>query len=287
MQARRNETPCALPDQPVTRRCFNVEFPPTSSGRDGVPSVSQIWRHPLPALADLPLTRLICRLVTTAFRWQVREIRGLQYVAPERDPFILALNHSQRPEAVVVPTWLCFHRAGRMVHFLADWNFLLIPGLAAIIRRHDPIVVVRKDARPRFLNRFKSRFVTGRAPFEEARRRLEAGRSVGIFPEATTNRHPTELLRGQAGVARLALETGVAVVPGGIRFPFHRGTRPIGDRERFTVEFGPPLSPPEAGEEGDGTAAGFHEQIMRAISTLSGKQWQPDARRTKHAFDQA
>jgi len=255
--------------------------------RAGVPGISEIWRRPLPALATQGATRLMCRLVTTAFRWQVREFHGLEHIAPDRDPFILALNHSQRPEAVVVPSWLCFYRAGRMVHFLADWNFLLMPGLAWVIRLHDPIVVVRKDAKPRFLNRFKSRFENGRTPLEEARVRLAAGRSVGVFPEGTANRHPTELLRGQVGVARLAMDAQVPVVPGGIRFPRHQGSGPIGDLEPFSVHLGHPLKPPLPGEDPENVAATFHEQIMRAISTLAGKQWQPNGRRTKYAFPKA
>jgi 1-acyl-sn-glycerol-3-phosphate acyltransferase len=229
----------------------------------------------------------MCRLLTSISRWQVREMHGLEHIAAAGDPFILALNHSQRPEAVLVPAWLCYHRQGRLVHFMVDWNFLLVPGLAWVIRLHDPIVVVRKPAKPTFLNRYKSRFEGARKPFEEARVRLAAGRSVGIFPEATVNRHPGELLRGQRGVARLAIEARVPVVPGGIRFLPSRLPGPIRDREPFTVHFGPALFPPIPGSDSGESVSQFHEQIMRAISTLSGKQWQPEARRTKYAFEKA
>lgn len=175
-----------------------------------------------------------------------------------------------------------------MVHFMADWNFLLIPVLSWVIRLHDPIVVVRKDAKPRFLNRFKKRFQSPLSPFDQARERLACGQSIGIFPEATTNRHPTQLLRGQVGVARLSLESGIPVVPGGIRFPSHRGVGPIGDLEPLAVRFGPALQPPrmDPGPASSERTAEFHEQIMRAISTLSGKEWQPSARRTKYAVVQ-
>lgn len=274
------------------RRGFRMESVTLSSSqlrrqRPGVPRWRELWTRPLPLLEGQPTIRAVCRVVTSLSRWQVREIHGLEHIAPERDPFILALNHSQRPEALVVPTWLCFHRRGRMVHFLADWNFLLIPVVGWVIRLHDPIVVVRKDAKPKFLNRFKERFRDRLPPFEEAQRRLEQGRSLGIFPEATTNRHPTELLRGQVGVARLAIDAQVPVVPGGIRFPEHRGDGPIQDRERFSVHLGAPLTPPATPADPAEAAAIFHEQIMRAISTLSGKQWQPTSRRTKYAFAKA
>lgn len=255
--------------------------------RPGVPSVREIWRRPLPHLEGQPGTRYLCRILLTVFHRRALGFEGLEHIQADQDPFLLALNHSQRLEAVLIPTWLCFHRGGRMVHFLADWNFLLIPGLASVIRRHDPIVVVRKDARPRFLNRFKDRFRGTRLPFEEAGHRLRAGRSVGIFPEATVNRDPVHLLRGQSGVARLALETGVPVVPAGVRFPNANQARRISDSEPFLVRFGRPILPvPEApGRTPD--VSGIHAQIMGAISTLSGKEWQPDARRTKYALTPA
>jgi 1-acyl-sn-glycerol-3-phosphate acyltransferase len=274
------------------RRGFRMELVSPSPlqqryQRPGVPGWRELWTRPLPLLDGQPTIRTVCRVVTSLSRWQVREIHGLEHIAPERDPFILALNHNQRPEALVVPTWLCFHRRGRMVHFLADWNFLLVPVVGWVIRLHDPIVVVRKDAKPKFLNRYKARFRDRLAPFEEAQRRLKLGQSLGIFPEATTNRHPTELLRGQVGMARLAVETQVPVVPGGIRFPGHPSDGPIQDRERFSVHFGAPLMPPANPADPDEAASIFHEQIMRAISTLSGKQWQPTSRRTKYAFAKA
>ncbi len=241
------------------------------------------WKQPLHD-ADRFAVRFMCRLLTAVSGWQIRGMHGLEHVAPGRDPFILALNHSQRPEAVLVPAWLCLHRNGRLVHFMADWNFLLVPGLSWLIRLHDPIVVVRKPAKPAFLNRFKSRFEGGCRPFDEARARLKQGRSVGIFPEATVNRHPEELLRGQSGVARLAIESQVPVVPGGIRFERAGRTGPIRDWEPFAVRFGPALQPPGPRNLEPDSIAGFHQQIMCAISTLSGKRWQPDGRRTKYAF---
>ena len=252
-----------------------------------MPSVASLWRQPLPSLNRRPVTRCVCRALMTAFRGRVLAIEGLNHVAADQDPFILALNHSQGPEAVLVPTWLCFHRGGRMVHFMADWNFLLYPVLGWIIRLHEPIVVMRKEAKPRFLNRLRPWFEPSRTPFAAAKEFLKDGRSVGIFPEATVNHHPTQLLRGQLGVSRLAVESQVPVVPGGIRFPQHRGEAPIGNEEPFTIHFGPALMPPARENNPRRAATLFHEQIMSAISTLSGKQWQPLARRTKYAFPKA
>ncbi|MBN8249152.1 MAG: 1-acyl-sn-glycerol-3-phosphate acyltransferase, partial [Verrucomicrobia bacterium] len=220
---------------------LETDSPPVNAAPMAVeapPSVSQIWRRALPHLDGRATTRFMCRTLLTLYHRRLLGVAGADQVLVDRDPFLLALNHSQRPEAILVPAWLCFLRGGRMVHFLADWNFQLIPGVAWIIRLHDPIHVVRKDARPQFLNRWKRRFRHLDPPFVEARRRLDAGRSVGVFPEATVNRHPGQLLRGQSGVARLALEAGVPVVPGGLRFPDHAGDGPIADSEPFEVRLG-------------------------------------------------
>lgn len=262
---------------------------PSPPSRPGIPSRAAVWRAPLPHLSDRPGTRLLCRIVLSLFHSHVRSIEGLEHVTTGSDPFLLVLNHSQRPESILVPAWLCFHRGGRMVHFMADWNFLMIPGVSTVIRAHDPIIVMRKAAKPAFLNRFKPRFAPPLAPFDEAAKRIREGRSVGVFPEGTTNRHPTELLRGYQGAARLAVETGVRVVPGGIRFAGAPSQRPVGDRDPFSVRFGPELRPPPSCNTPETTSEltrKFHDEIMTAISTLSGKRWQAHARKTKYAFDE-
>ena len=33
------------------------------------------------------------------------------------------------------------HRGGRLIHFLADWNFRLIPGIGLMYRRAETITV--------------------------------------------------------------------------------------------------------------------------------------------------
>ena len=248
------------------------------------PTSAQILGNPLPHLEGRIVTRSLCRLLLTVFRRQLLGFTGRERIGVAQDPFILAMNHSQGPEAILIPTWLCFERGGRMVHFMADWNFQLMPIVGWIIRLHDPIHVVRKDARPRFLNRFKDRYRRLPPPFTEARYRLESGRSIGLFPEGTVNRHPTRMLRGHLGTARLSIETGIPVIPGGIRFPRHRGDGPIGDREPFSVHFGAPIHPPPVAPVSPPGIHEHHAQIMAAISTLCGKEWYADSSRTKHVF---
>jgi 1-acyl-sn-glycerol-3-phosphate acyltransferase len=172
-----------------------------------------------------------------------------------------------------------FHRGGRLIHFLADWNFRLIPGVGLIYRRGGVITVTRKPARPRFLNVFKPLYMDPVPPLERARRHLLAGRSVGIFPEGTANGNPERLLGGRLGAARLSLETGVPVMPMGIRFPAATAAKPTdGPME---IHIGAPLRPSVPGPEPAplDKVRDWHAKLMNEIARLSGKSWTQGAKR--------
>jgi 1-acyl-sn-glycerol-3-phosphate acyltransferase len=237
-----------------------------------------VWRQPLPWMHDEPLTRLGTRLLVGWTGQRLIEIEGLEKIDPKHDPFILVINHTIRPEALIVPAALLFHRGGKHLHFIADWNSLLLPGIAWFMRRSRVIVLVKKDARPKFLNVLKPLYEPKVPPFDQARQILAAGGVVGIFPEAKAHLDPVKMLRGFPGAARLSLETGVPVVPVGIRFPEHQGLRPVAKSERMRVVIGEKLHP--RNQFGDGKAPAravreWHAEIMTEIARLAGKQWQP------------
>jgi 1-acyl-sn-glycerol-3-phosphate acyltransferase len=248
--------------------------PVTVSGRPRAepPSVSAILSWPLPELGVLD--RALVRGAALVARHRVKSIRGLEHIAPERDPFILALNHGTRQEALLVPPLLILLRGGRGIHFLADWNFRMIPGVDLLYRRAGAITVPRKPARPRILNALRPLFTDALPPFEQARGHLAAGRPVGIFPEGTVNRDAALLLRGRHGAARLSLETGAPVVPAGIRFPtVPRGTS-VPEGSPMEIEIGPPLRPsPVKRALAQPSVAEWHAQMMTEIGRLSGKSW--------------
>jgi len=91
------------------------------------PAASDILGHPLPHLGFGD--RLLLRDLVLIARRQILAVHGLQHVRASADPFILAANHSTCCESLLVPAALFLHRGGRIMHFLADWNFRLIPGV--------------------------------------------------------------------------------------------------------------------------------------------------------------
>lgn len=246
---------------------------------------------PRPADAlSLPLSELnifdraLLRTIGYIAAGRVIAISGIEHVARERDPFIIALNHSTRLEAVLVPALLMLARHGRQVHFLADWNFRLVPGVGLLYSRSGAITIARKPARPRFLNAARELFRSDVPPLEQARRKLIAGRSIGIFPEGTVNRDPGRLLRGRAGMARLSLETGVPVVPAGIRYGIGPSAGDAAEGAPMDIRIGEPLVPPDPNDSQPDaeTTRLWHDRIMHAIARQSGKTYRPRREENGH-----
>jgi 1-acyl-sn-glycerol-3-phosphate acyltransferase len=213
----------------------------------------------------------------------VRGVTGAAHLRALDGPFVAALNHSQRPEAFLVPALLAWLRGGRILRFLADWPFMLLPPVYVLYRSAQVIPVATKPARPRLLTPLRRLVAPAPHGLALARRCLAEGQPVGFFVEGTVNRHPTELLRGRRGAARLALAHGVPVLPVGLRFPDHADpARPIGDAEPLAVHVGAPLAPPAAAVPPPGAAPAadavraHHARIMTALARLSGTTWRPD-----------
>ncbi len=166
------------------------------------------------------------------------------------------------------------HRGGRLIHFVADWNFQLIPGLGLIYRRAETITVTRKPARPAFLNALKPLYLDPLSVLERARARLLAGKSIGIFPEARVNRDPAQLLKGRTGAAYLSLETGLPIVPAGIRVSEERTSRQGGSFAPIEIRIGAPLKPPPSRARAPiAELRAWHAVMMAEIARLSGKAW--------------
>lgn len=230
-----------------------------------------VWQWPLTGL-ERRVDRILTRLIARVARAQIPEISHWERLLPDHDPFILIANHSSRREALYLGTLCLLLRSGKPVRFLADWNFRLIPGVGYLYDRSGVITIARKPARPRFLNRFKRRFMQSTSPFDQARATLAAGGAVGFFPEGTVNRDASRLLPGRIGAARLSIETQAPVLPVGLRFAGRRRDGLIDSNSPFRIEVGVPMSPPHS----DGTAPpqlvqNWHQEIMAALAPLCGK----------------
>jgi 1-acyl-sn-glycerol-3-phosphate acyltransferase len=119
---------------------------------------------------------------------------------PEDEPAILASNHLAFCDSFFFPVML-----RRKVTFLAKAEYFTTPGLKGWISRSffsavGQVPIDRDDPD------------AARAALRAGQRVLRRGKLLGIYPEGT--RSPDgRLYRGKTGVARLALESGVQVIP--------------------------------------------------------------------------
>ena len=190
-------------------------------------------------------------------------IEGLEHV-PARGGAILAGNHLAVADSFVVPLLL-----PRRVTYLAKREYFTQTGL---------------------IGRIKKTFFTGvgqvpvdrdsgsaaQAALDTAVRLLHEGTLLGIYPEGT--RSPDgRLYKGKTGVARMALEAGVPVIPVAVI-----GTdklNPIGSRmwhpHKVHVRIGEPLDFSRyAGMEGDRfIERSMTDEIMYTLMELSGQTY--------------
>ena len=250
------------------------------------PALSELVRWALPAQKNT-LDAWIVRALALLARQQVVTVAGLEHVRAAHDPFILAINHSTRTESLLVPALLVLHRGGRLIHFFADWNYRLIPGIGLIYRRAQTITVTRKSAKPTFLNVLKPFYAMPPTALERARRHLGNGHSIGIFPEGTVNRDPERLLPGRRGAAYLSLATRAPIIPVGIRFPGTAGR--IDDHARMEVSIGAPMAAPRIDHRrlSIEDLRRWHAVVMAEIGRLSGKHHPPLAYRPRRPISEA
>lgn len=199
-------------------------------------------------------------VLTVAFRPRVE---GVAHV-PRRGAAVLACNHVSYLDWLVLPLVV----RTRRISFLAKREYFTEPGLRGALKRYffratGQVPVDRGDAG------------SASAALRTAQRLLGEGRLLGIFPEGTRSRDG-RLQRGRTGIARLASETGVVVVPCATVGLF--SAAPAGARlprpRKVTVRFGAPMTFP-AQASGRATAEelrAWTDEVMLAIQVLSGQQ---------------
>jgi 1-acyl-sn-glycerol-3-phosphate acyltransferase len=192
-------------------------------------------------------------------------VEGLENV-PVAGGAILAANHLSVADQVfigaVVP---------RQVHFWAKEEYFHLPGIkgrliTGLMHGLGTIPVHREGGRAALY------------ALDAAVPVLRSGELVGIFPEGTRSADG-RLYRGRTGVARLAMEAGVPVVPvgmGGTDKIQPKGyTMPrLRARKSATVvvKFGPALDFSGRGEDMASMRA-ITDEIMKEIQKLSGQEY--------------
>ena len=140
------------------------------------------------------VTRAICR------SWTRVRIEGDTDAIPREGPVILAANHISNADAVLIGAFLT-PRLGRRIHWLGKKEMFDWP-VVGFVARNGGVVPVDRGA-------------ADVEAFRVARRILDAGNVLMVFPEGT--RSPTgELQPPKDGLAMLALRTDATIVPIGI-----------------------------------------------------------------------
>jgi 1-acyl-sn-glycerol-3-phosphate acyltransferase len=200
-----------------------------------------------------PLLRLIFR----------PEVEGLDNV-PTEGPAILASNHLSYADWLFMPLTVT-----RKVTFVAKAEYFTTPGMKGWLQK-----AFFSGAGQVPIDRSGADAAAG--ALMTAKRVLGAGGLFGIYPEGTRS-HDGKLYRGKTGVARLAIETGVPVVPVAVvgtdvvappGKKFGRWTRP-------RVRFGAPLdfSRYQGLENDRFILRSATDEIMYEIMRLSGQEY--------------
>ena len=151
---------------------------------------------------------------------------------PTEGGFLLVSNHLSN----VDPLCLCwyFMKRNTAVRFLAKKSMFSVPVFGWIIKGMG-LIPVNRDSNPS----------TVLAPTREA---LTAGEVVGIYPEGTLTRDPDQWpMEFKSGAARLALDTGVTVIPlsqwgpQDIMAPYNAKGMDMRPGRRISYHFGAPV----------------------------------------------
>lgn len=190
-------------------------------------------------------------------------IEGLAHV-PETGAAIVAGNHLSFSDHFLMPTIL-----KRRITFLAKAEYFTGPGLkgrltAAFFRSAGQIPVDRSGK------------TAGRAAIDEGLGVLRGGDLLGIYPEGTRS-HDGRLYKGKVGVAVMALEAGVPVIPCAMIGTFE--AQPPGRRlpriRPVTIRFGKPLDFSRFAGMANERAVlrAVTDEIMYEILSLSGQEY--------------
>lgn len=190
-------------------------------------------------------------------------VEGLHHV-PDEGPAILASNHLSFSDSIFLPLMV-----PRRITFPAKMEYFTGNGVRGWLTRQ---FFLRTGQIP--IDR--SGGSRSMAALEQGLAVLRQGELFGIYPEGT--RSPDgRLYRGKTGVARLALQADVPIVP--CAMIDTDKAQPTGQTiprvVRVGVRIGPPIYHPELAGQSENHAVlrEVTDEVMRALQRLSGQEY--------------
>ena len=156
--------------------------------------------------------------IWTWFRWR---FEGFEHI-PKDGPALVAANHISYFDPLAHAYFLV--KAGRLPRYLAKIELFRNRFTGPVLRNLHHIPVRRGSG--------------DRAPIEFGSKALREGEMVVVYPESTVTTSPDlSPMKGKTGVVRLALATGVPVIPLAVW-----GTAPVWQRDgKRDLKFGRPI----------------------------------------------
>jgi 1-acyl-sn-glycerol-3-phosphate acyltransferase len=184
---------------------------------------------------------------------------------PKTGPVLLASNHLSFIDSVIITLF-----APRPVSFLAKDSYFTGTGVKGFISRNFfkgiGAIPVKRGAG-----------LAAQEALDSGLELLHDGEAFAIYPEGTRSRDG-RLYRGKTGVAWLALNAGVPVVP--VALTGTDKVQPVGTKgirpAKVTIQFGEPLDLSRHGKADSGRARRHAtDEVMDAIAALSGQERAP------------
>lgn len=186
---------------------------------------------------------------------------------PNEGAALLAVNHLSASDWLFLPL-----RSPRRLTFLAKSEYFTGSGLTGKFQRFffaqtGQVPIDRTDAD------------AATAAMETGARVLAEGQILGMFPEGT--RSPDgKLYRGKTGIARVALKSGIPIVPVGLigTDKFLGADSHVPRPAKIRIRIGEPLDvSPWLDRIGEREAEReVTDEVMRRIQALTGQEYVPD-----------
>lgn len=213
----------------------------------------------------IPVFRFLAGVMIPVFELMMKFVVIDGQKLPKTGAFVLSPNHLTNLDPVIIGrvVW----KLGRAPRFLAKASLFTVPFLGWLLRRSGQVPVERAGA------------VRGSDPLAAGERIARDGLAVIVYPEGSLTRDPEQWpMRGKYGAVRMALETGVPLIPvahwgdQAIMPPYGGGFHPF-PRRKVTVKFGDQIDLSRFADRPVDNAV-LQEAtglLMEAITTLVGE----------------